>query len=260
MSVPAFRLALRLRLPSVLSAAFGLIAVMILVGALFPAIGDSIGKLDVPAGVANLLGGADYASITGWYRSEIAIIYGPLVIAAVAITAAVALTAGEEEDRILALVLAQPVSRGRLVLGKAGGVGASVLLVAAATWIGLLIGVAVAGGGIPVGHMAALAVHLALFGAASGAVALLLAAATGRRALAAGGAAAYAVAGYLVNGFAPLVGAIDWLKYLVPFHYYAAHDPLGRGLDLGDVAVLFVFAAVLTAGAAVAIEHRDLRA
>lgn len=260
MSGPAFKLALRLRLPTALSGAFGLIAVMILVGALFPAIGDWIGKLDVPEGVANLLGGADYATITGWYRSEIAVIYGPLVIAAIAITAAAGLTAGEEEDRILALVLAQPVRRSRLVLGKAAGVAVAVLIVAAATWVGLLAGVAVAGGGIPVGHMAAMALHLAFFGLASGSVALALAAATGRRALAGGVAAAYAVLGYLVNGFAPLVAALDWLKYLWPFYYYAGHDPLGHGVDVGDLVVLALFTAALTAVAAAAFERRDLRA
>jgi ABC-2 type transport system permease protein len=258
-SVPAFRLAVRLRLPAALSAAVGLIAVMAMVGALFPAVGDSIGRLDVPEGVANLLGGADYASITGWYRSEIAIIYGPLVIGAVAITAATALTAGEEDDRILAVVLAQPVTRSRLVLGKAAAVAVVVLLVAVATWVGLVVGVAIAGGGIPGGHMVALALHLALFGAATGAVALALAAGTGRRGPAAGVAAAYGVLGYLVNGFAPLVGGLSWLKYLVPFHYYAGHDPLGRGADVADLAVLAGFTGVLVALAAAAIERRDLR-
>lgn len=81
---------------------------MLAVGALFPAVGHSIGKLSIPKGVAQLLGGADYGTITGWYRSEIGAVYRPLVIAALAITAASACTAGEEEDRILGLVLAHP--------------------------------------------------------------------------------------------------------------------------------------------------------
>jgi len=33
----------------------------------------------------------------------------------------------------------------------------------------------------------------------------------------AGGAATFAIVGYLVNGFAPLVNAIAWLKYFSPF-------------------------------------------
>jgi hypothetical protein len=55
--------------------------VILMVGALFPAVGDSIGKLDLPEGVTTLLGGADYGTITGWMRSEIAAVYGPLVVA-----------------------------------------------------------------------------------------------------------------------------------------------------------------------------------
>ena len=73
-SWPTLEMTLRLRLPCrPLSAAFGLIAVLLAVGALFPAVGHTIGKLSIPKGVADLLGGADYGTITGWYRSEIAL-------------------------------------------------------------------------------------------------------------------------------------------------------------------------------------------
>lgn len=252
-------LALRLRLASTASAAFGLVAVLVIVGALFPAVGGTIGKLNLPRGVSELLGGADYATLTGWFRSEIGAVYGPLVIGAVAITAAAATTAGEEEDRILALVLAHPITRARLVLAKAGAVAALVVAVAAAAWLGLLIGVALGGGGIGIGHMAALAVHLAFFGLAMGAVSLAMGAGTGRRSVASGVAAGVGVLGWLINGFAPLVSALDWLKYLSPFYYYAGHDPLTRGVDVIDLVVLGAGAVALTALAMVAFARRDLR-
>jgi hypothetical protein len=35
------------------------------------------------------------------------------------------------------------------------------------------------------------------------------------------GAAGFAVLGFLVNGFAPLIEAIAWLKYVSPFYYYS---------------------------------------
>ena len=250
---------LRLRLASTGSAAFGLVAVLVIVGALFPAVGGTIGKLSLPRGVSELLGGADYATLTGWFRSEIGSVYGPLVIGAVAITSAAAVTAGEEEDRILALVLAYPVTRTRLVIAKAAAVAALVVIVAVAAWVGLIIGVALGGGGITIGHMAAFAVHLAFFGLAIGAVALALGAGTGRRTLASGVAAGVGVLGWLINGFAPLVGALDWLKYLSPFYYYAGHDPLTQGIDVGDLVVLGAVAVVLTAVAAATFERRDLR-
>jgi ABC-2 type transport system permease protein len=255
----AFALALRLRAVPALLAALGMALVILMVGALFPAVGSSIGRLNLPKGVADLLGGADYGTIAGWMRSEIGAVYGPLVVGATAITGAVALTAGEEEDGILGLVLAHPVSRSRLLLAKALAAAAAVLAVALGTFGGLLGGVALAGGGVGAGRLAALSLHLACFGWAVGAVALALAAATGRRAVASGGAAAFAVLGFLVNGFAPLVHGIAWLRYLSPFHYYEGHDPLGTRVHWSDLAVLVTAAVALTALAAIAFRRRDLR-
>jgi ABC-2 type transport system permease protein len=252
-------MALRLRLASAGAAAFGLVAVLVIVGALFPAVGTTIGKLNLPRGVSQLLGGADYATLTGWFRSEIGAVYGPLVIGAVAITSASAVTAGEEEDRILALVLAHPVTRARMVVAKGVAIAALVAIIAVGAWVGLVIGVALGGGGISLGHMAAFAVHLAFFGLAIGAVALAMGAGTGRRTLTTGVAAGVGVIGWLINGFAPLVAGLEWLKYLSPFYYYAGHDPLTQGVDGGDLVVLGAAAAVLTALAVVAFERRDLR-
>jgi ABC-2 type transport system permease protein len=256
----AFAMTLRLRLPSTGFAALGLVAVLLAVGALFPAVGHSFGKLNIPTGVSHLLGGADYGTITGWFRSEIGSIYGPLVISAMAIIGAVSATAGEEEDRILALVLAHPVDRRRLIAAKAGAIAVVVWLIAVATWLGLIGGVALGGGGISLGHISAYSLHLAFFGWAIGAIALAVAVGTGRRALATGVAAAVGVSGWLINGFAALVTAIAWLKYLSPFYYYAGHDPLTQGVDIVDLTVLGVLALALTAVAMLRIQHRDLRA
>ncbi len=262
MSWPATGIALRLRLPATLSAGIGLIAVMTAVGALFPAVGHSIGKLPVSASVSNLLGGADYGTITGWFRSEIGIFYGPLVIGALAITGAAATTAGEEEDRILALVLAHPIRRSRLVAAKATAIAAIVAIIAFAIWIGLIVGVAVGGGGgggITIAHITALAVQLAFFGFATGGVAIALGAGTGNKSLAVGFAAAVGILGWLINSLAPLVSAISWLKYIAPYYYYAGHDPLTHGADVPGLIVLAALTLLLTAVAMIAIERRDLR-
>jgi ABC-2 type transport system permease protein len=259
MSLPVLRMTLRLRAPTVLLSAFGMVVVILMVGALFPAIGDSIGKLDLPKGISTLLGGADYGTLTGWMRSEIGAVYGPLLVAYVGISVAVGATAGDEDSGLLALTLAHPVSRTRLVLAKAAAVAIGVAVVAFATFVGLLAGVALGGGGVGVANSGALALHLAFFGWAAGALALALAASTGIRALASGGAAAFALLGFLVNGFAPLVGALDWLKYASLFYYYEGHDPIAKGVDAADLAVLVAAALGLTAIAVLGLRHRDLR-
>jgi ABC-2 type transport system permease protein len=191
-------------------------------------------------------------------RSEIGSVYGPLVIAYTGISVAVTSTAGEEEGGILGLTLAYPIERSRLLLAKAGAVAISVVLVALGTLVGLIVGVAVAGGGISAGNLTALALHLTLLGWTTGALALAIAATTGRKAAASGGAAV-ALLGFLVNGFAPLVGALEWLKYLSLFYYYEGHDPIGSGVDVADLAVLAIATTALTAVAVVGIRDRDLR-
>ncbi len=91
-------------------------------------------------------------------------------------------------------------------------------------------------------------------------MALALAAATGRRSLSLAIAAGIAIVGWLINGFAPLVSALSWLKYLSFFFYYAGHDPLTQGVDIADVAVLVGITLLLLVVAMAALDRRDLRA
>jgi ABC-2 type transport system permease protein len=259
MTRAAFGMELRLRSRVVLAAAGSMIVMCLGVGALFPALGGTIGKLNLPKGVADLLGGANYATVSGWLKSEIVSILGPVILAGVAITSAAAATAGEEQARITGLLLAHPVRRSRLVLAKAAAVATAAAGLGIATFAGLFGGVALAGGGLGAGDIAAQSLHLVFLGLAFGALALALGASTGERTLSVGVAGAVAGAMFLVNGFAPLVHAISWLRYLTFFHYYSGHDPLTRGVDIGDLAVLAVLSALLLAVAIAGFERRDIR-
>jgi ABC-2 type transport system permease protein len=250
---------LRLRYRVAASAAIGLIAVIMIVGALYPSLKDTFGKLNVPEGVANLLGGANYSTLTGWLQSEIVATYGPLVFCAVGITTAVATTTGDEDERILATLLAHPIVRTALLLAKTLALALLILAVSVATWIGFLIGVAIAGGGISTAHLAAQAAHLALLGLTYAALALALGASTGRKMIAAGGATGLAILGFLINGLAPLINALTWTQYLSPFYYYSSHEPLTNGAQWGHLVVLAATSLVLVGAALIGFRRRDLR-
>jgi ABC-2 type transport system permease protein len=258
MSRATFEMQLRLRWRVVAAAGFYMVVFCVMVGALFPSLGDSIGKLNLPKGVAGLLGGADYSTLSGWMKSEVASLLGPLIIGGVAITAAAGATAGEEQDRITSLLLSHPVSRSRLLLAKAAAIGAAMVALGLATFAGLLGSVAVAGGGLGVGYVASESIHLAFLGMAFGSIALAIGACTGEKAQASGGAAGVAVLMFLVNGFAPVVHAVAWLRYLSLFHYYSGHDPLTNGVDLVDLAVLAVVSVALTWVGVFGLGRRDI--
>ena len=259
MSRAIFLTEIRFRARNVALAAVGVVLVAVLVGALYPSLGNSVGKIDIPSGLGNFIGGGDLATITGWLRAEIMAVYGPLVFAGIAITSAAASTAGEEESRIFALVLAHPVPRSRLLLAKALAIALLLAVLAIALFGGLVLSVAIAGGGIAVTNLVAVSLHLLLLGLAAGALALALGAGTGRRSLAGGGAAGIILAMFVLNGLAPLVQAVSWVKYLTVFHYYEGADPIARGVDPTGIVVLAALTVALVAAGAVGFARRDLR-
>ena len=207
------------------------------------------------------LGGADYGTVTGWFRSEIAAIYGPLVIGAVAITGAAAATAGEEEERILSLVLAYPLRRSRLVASKAAAIAALVLIVALATWVGNDRRRRCRGR-----RDNARAYHRLR----SAARLLRL------RDRSRGDRCGRSRRAPLARERNRCGGRRSWLadQQLRPtrqrglagsstlslFYYYAGRDPLTHGVYLAGVVVLGSIALLLTAFAMISIERRDLRA
>ena len=76
--------------------------------------------------------------------------------------------------------------------------------------------------------------------------------------MAIGLSAAAAVAAYLINGLAPLVHAIDTVRWLSPFYHYAAGDPLRHGLEPGHVAVLLAIGVIAALIGLVTFNRRDV--
>ena len=106
-------------------------------------------------------------------------------------------------------------------------------------------------------HLLAAITSAVLLGLAYGAIAMLVGAATGRRAPAIALSAALAVAAYLLNGLAPLVHALERIRFASPWYHYAAGDPLRHGLA-ANALVLVVIAAVAAVLVPLAFVRRDL--
>jgi ABC-2 type transport system permease protein len=111
---------------------------------------------------------------------------------------------------------------------------------------------------ISAGHLAAATLSAVLLAVAYGAIAVLLGAATGKRAVAIGLTAAAAVAAYLVNGLAPLVHALEVPQKLSPFYHYAVGDPLRNGISFTHLGILVAIAVVATALAPWFFGRRDV--
>lgn len=243
----------------------GLIGFVALIIAVWPTVHSNPGlnKLaqDYPEALQAFLafgGAVDYSSPAGYLGIELFSLMVPLLLLVAAIGTGAGSIAGEEERGTLELLLANPVSRTKVVLEKTLALAAELVGLGVVLWLALWIGALIAGMDISAGHLAAATLSAVLLALAFGAIAVLLGAATGKRTVAIGLTAAAAVAAYLVNGLAPLVHALEVPQKLSPFYHYAVGDPLRNGISFTHLAVLVAIAVVATALAPWFFSRRDV--
>lgn len=243
----------------------GLVALVAVIVAVYPSIRDNpdLNRLveqypDALKAFIAFGGQLDYSSAAGYLGSELFSFMLPLLFLVAAVGAGASSIAGEEERGTLDLLLSFPRSRRRVASEKLAAVVAELVALAAVLWLALWLAVRIAGMDVSASHLAAASLSVLLLAALFGALAFALGAATGRRAVAIGGAAATAIATYLVSSLAPLVSALESIRGLSPFYHYAASDPLRAGLEAGHVAVLVGGAVLAGVVGVLAFERRDL--
>ena len=231
----------------------------------YPSVRDNpdLNKLveDYPEALKAFLGigeGVDYTSAAGYLNSELFSFMVPLLLIIAAVGAGARATAGEEEHGTLDLLLANPVSRARVVVEKLGALCVELAALAAVLFCSLLAGTRAVGMHVSAWHLAAATADAALLALVFGAVALLVGSAAGRRGTATGITAAAAVAAYLLNSLAQLVGFLEPLRPASPFYHYAASAPLTSGLSAAHVGLLLLASAAAAAAAVAAFDRRDL--
>lgn len=245
----------------------GLIAMAALEIAVYPTVRDNpeLNRMieDYPEALKAFLGFGgqlDYLSGAGYLGTELFSFMVPLLLLVAAVGAGARAIAGEEESGRLELLLANPISRRRLVGEKLGALVVELVVLGVVLWLSLIVGVQVVGMNVSAAHLGAATASAALLAIVFGALALLLGAATGRRAIAIGVSSAVAVAAYLVNSLASLVHFLEPARKASPFYHYAASDPLRHGLSVDHVAFLVVLALIFSALASIAFDRRDIAA
>jgi ABC-2 type transport system permease protein len=194
----------------------------------------------------------------GYVLGETFTLIAPIALVAYAVIAGSSAVAGEERDGTMNMLSAQPVTRTRVLLTKAGALALSLAAVTALFWAGMVLADLAYGSALSPAALGAGTVHLLFLGLAFAAIALAIGAATGRPEIASSAAGGIAVAAYLSNAMLPLAGLGRWAE-LSPWYYALGSDPLRHGVDLAHLGVLTGLgaAALLVAGGA--FGRRDLR-
>ncbi len=205
-----------------------------------------------------LFGGGDVTTAAGWFQIETFGMMAPIMISIVTISIGANAVAGEEGRRTMGLLLANPVSRSRLVAEKVFTMVVYASIVGVVAFVGTMLGVLIGDMGLAWRNVAATCFLLTLVGLVSGALALAVGAATGRKGAAVFGSAGFLVATHVLNSLGEISDAWTGAAAFSPFRYYLGGDPLNSGLAWGDAAVLAALAVALFASAFPLFWRRDI--
>lgn len=244
----------------ILGYGLGLGLMIVWVTAIYPSVETELTDYvdAMPEAMKSLFGMEEISSLAGFLHAEIFSLMGPLVFLALAITAGASTIAAEERDQILPLVLATGVGRGTVVLSKLAALALALGALAAITFVTLAIGVVIAGGGIGIGRLAGAILQLTALALFFGAFAVAVGAATGSKSMAAGVSLSVALAAYLLDALANLVGWLEPAEVISPFHWYAPGNPLVDGLSVAGITLLVAGAALAAATAVITFDRRDV--
>ncbi len=255
---------LRDRRRGLLGWALGIAAYVVLQTSFYPSVQDSQLQRAIaryPKELKAFFGGVqsfDFSTGHGYLEVELFSLIVPalLVIAAVAFGAAA--LAGEQERGTLDLLLANPVTRRRVVGEKGLALGATVAALTTVVFLVLAVmdpivdlQVGLVNLGIACGGAALVAFGFGMIGMAVGA-------ASSSRSAAVGVPAALFVASYLVVGLAGLVSWLEPFRVASPLYHATGTHPLANGLPVGNFALLGAGCVAAVLATVVLFERRDL--
>ena len=233
----------------------------LLIGPMYTFIDETLVKFAdaLPEEMLALFGGGDMSTPEGFYQVETFGLMTPIAFMVVTVTIGARALAGEEANRTMGLLLANPIKRSTVVLEKTIAMIVQATVVAVALFTGVVGGSMIGGLGMSPVNIAAATLLGTLIGLVFGALALALSAGTGRTRVAVYGTIGTSLALYLANGFLPFSEGLEGLAKLSPFHYYLSSDPLLNGMNWAHGAVLLGLFVALVAAAVMLFDRRDLR-
>lgn len=248
---------------AVMGYGLGLVALATWLGVLFPTMRDSdefVEFMDnLPPQMLSAFGidSATFLSAAGFLTAYLFSLFAPLLILFFVISAATAEILAEERDGLIDMLLSTPVSRTKVFLQKAGGVGLAALVLVAVLTAALVVVNPIFGLSLSVTGLLAAGLSLWLLAMLFGALTLVVGTFTGRSVVAGGVAGALAFLTWFINSFADLYPPLKSLDGASPFTWYQEPSPLLEGMGAGHLWLAITTAVAVTV-ATVLFRRRDI--
>jgi ABC-2 type transport system permease protein len=249
---------------SILWWSVGLASLVAATVAFWPAFEGSSGMstlLDqLPSGMIDAFGLADFGTPAGYLRANLYDFFMPLLLAIAAVAMANGQTAGEEANGRLELYLAQPVDRRSVLLGRAMAVLVALAIITVVLAVVQFAGDAAVDLRIDSGYLASTIVLSGLLGLLHGSLAVAIAGVWARPSLVMGVGIGVAIAGCVIAALFPLSDVLAPWGHLSPWDWAFAGDPLGHPTEAWRYVALALPSVALTALGVLAVSRRDIAA
>ncbi|HYI46463.1 MAG TPA: ABC transporter permease subunit [Actinomycetota bacterium] len=230
---------------------------------IFPSVRNSpeLDKLteELPAALKSLIGERSLTSPIGYVQSRLFQLMVPVLFLVFAIGQGAEAIAGEEHRKTMDLLLANPLSRTRVVVEKFAALCVQMVMLDALLFVSLFLLCRAFDLQLSTVGLAAASINALLFGLLFGAIALTLGAVTGHRGISVGIPTAAAIAAYVWESVTALVPELASYAGISPFHHYVASDPLVRGFVVSYLAAFMGISIILVLIATFTFSRRDLQ-
>ncbi|AFZ67853.1 ABC transporter permease subunit [Deinococcus peraridilitoris] len=242
--------------------ALGLALYVALTWAFYPTVRDNpdIAQFAqrLPEALREAFGMQDFVSPGGYAWARMFSLLLPITLIIYAVRAGTRAIAGDEEQGRLELLLAQPVTRGELLLGRALSLAVSLVVLGLTVFVVTLLGARLVAAELDLARLALASVQVTLLAWALGALALAVGTGTGRPGLASGLTFAFTLGAYLVHSLSPQVEALKSLRTVSPFWYAIGESPFRGEVNVTNAFVLLLAGTLVVLLAVPAFLRRDI--
>jgi ABC-2 type transport system permease protein len=214
---------------------------------------------DLSNSAGSFFGTSDMFSPNGYLNSQLFYITLPILFIILGVTLSSSLTYKEERSRTLELLLARPISRSNLLIGKMLSACVVVAILTVITAVSIVICSVIVGLDVSIFHIVLATIIMSLFAGAFGAVAFMLyTASTMTQRMAAAVAILLSLGGYIITSVGGIVSSLSWLTKVFPYHYYNPGDILNGQVSIGLFLYIIILYLIAVIVSLIGFRRRDI--
>jgi|TARA_B110000263_G_C15304680_1_gene509713 ABC-2 type transport system permease protein len=173
-----------------------------------------------------------------WLGIELYGLLFPILLAVIAVSAGASAIGTEEESGTIELILASPISRGRVVLEKSLGIMIQLGIVSGFLWVGIATGSLLFPFDVSLTNVFSATAMGWIFGTTVAYITMSIQSLKGRKGLALGVGSGFVGLSYVMMVISGLLNGLNSLKYTSLFNYYDGRSVLINGLNETSFAVM----------------------